>query len=137
MAKKAGNSGKKPAAQMDGRRPDGKFAKGNVPTGHRPKGSTKPTFKTILDNLPDDMRTFQVDGKVLTADEMAMAQLLSAMANGEQWAIREFMSWRVGKPTQAIEHIESNDIELTDDEIDKALSDALRIIGGEAGEACA
>ena len=43
------------------------------------------------------------EDRMCTPDEMAIVHLVMAVANGESWAIRDYLDRRAGKPAQSIE----------------------------------
>lgn len=114
---------------------DTQFKKGS---GGRPKGTGRPTLKTLISSLPKDLREFKgPNGEVLNANQLGAWKLLEALQKGRDWAVKEFLSHTCGKPVQAVE-LEANiadDRELTDAEIKERIAQLAENLGGIGGVA--
>lgn len=87
----------------------GQFEKGHkkLPGSGRPKGTGRPTFDTIVEQLkknPGNPLEWQSPdfGKIDCPYQQAILQLTAAMQNGESWAICEMLNRGFGKPSQAL-----------------------------------
>jgi len=83
------------------------FKKGNPGGPGRPKGSGRPTFQGIINRLKErNELEWQNDELGIILDDpyqQAMLQLVSAIQNGESWAIKDFMDRGIGKPAIPLE----------------------------------
>ena len=78
----------------------GRFVAGHKGMGGKPKAKN---FRTILNSLPESIRTFTLDdGSVVDAHQFAMAKLLQHI-NEDNWpALQDFLNRTVGKPTDTM-----------------------------------
>ena len=113
---------------------------GHFKKGHDPRrsvgGPRKPTWETLkreVLELYGDALSWQHPeyGEVSDPDHMAMIQFISAIQNGESWAVKDAMDRKLGKPTQAVEL--AADIDLTNFDASTLTDDLLAtIIAGTA-----
>lgn len=116
---------------MVDRNKNGHFTNGNSvgAKGGRPKGSGAPTFRKVVDSLYERgiLEFEHPDWGKLSPHELAATQLYSALANGEPWAIQDFLNRYHGKPSQSMEIVADTDGRLTVQW--KQLSDTPRTSG--------